>query len=565
MWALENKSNQKNQIVSPNSDSLEKADGQANLPSELLILNRFGIQQNQMLAALKLAHKYKISASEVLIRANIITPNIWHEAQQMLFAEQERAKQKRFMRENLLLDAVHGLKENLPEYSAFRTFTIWQIAFGAFFITAIALATNFQISLLLLIGIILITLFYTGGVLMRGLMLASFQYRQVSEQALINMDNNALPTYSLLIALYKESGQIDGLTKALQHIEWPKHKLDIKLICEEDDVETISAIRAAKLPSYFDLIIVPEAQPRTKPKALNFALPLCQGEYAVLYDAEDRPSPLQLREAYAKFMTESDDLMCLQAPLEIHNANQSWLSRMFAIEYITLFNGILPVLAKWKVPIPLGGTSNHFKIDKLREIGAWDPFNVTEDADLGIRIYRHGYRCSTLSLPTYEEAPPEFTPWVKQRTRWLKGWMQTILVHNRNPARLIKEMGIRNALAFHLFLTSIVISVMIHPVFLYLSLQQLFYLPSSTYSGIDSIFILTSIFNLVGGYTTYGLLAYAVLQATDNGRYSKSLLLLPFYWLIISLAGWRAFIHLLYKPHVWEKTPHGLFANSNSH
>ncbi len=200
----------------------------------------------------------------------------------------------------------------------------------------------------------------------------------------------------------------------------------------------------------------------------------------------------------------------------------------------------------------------HFKIDILKNIGAWDPFNVTEDADLGIRLFREGYRCSTITLPTFEEAPPNFIPWVKQRTRWLKGWMQTVLVHTRNPVHFFNDMGFKNTLAFHLLLTSIIISSLVHPFFIFALAVQLINLGTGEFTSVDSFIIATSVFNLVGGYMTYALLAYAFIQKSNYQSYSKFLFTLPIYWLLISLAGWRALVHIIVKPHEWEKTPHGL-------
>jgi len=194
----------------------------------------------------------------------------------------------------------------------------------------------------------------------------------------------------------------------------------------------------------------------------------------------------------------------------------------------------------------------------LKSIGAWDPYNVTEDADLGIRLFREGYRSATITLPTYEEAPPQLWPWVKQRTRWLKGWMQTVLVHSRNPFHFFSDIGFKNTIAFHLLMTSIIISALIHPFFIAIFTWQAFSWGSAASSGVDGLLIATSVFNLVGGYTTYALLAYAVLKNSRYNACSKLLFTLPIYWLLISFAGWRALIHLIVKPHEWEKTPHGL-------
>ena len=196
----------------------------------------------------------------------------------------------------------------------------------------------------------------------------------------------------------------------------------------------------------------------------------------------------------------------------------------------------------------------------LKSVGAWDPYNVTEDADLGIRLVREGYRASTISLPTFEEAPPKLVPWIKQRTRWMKGWMQTILVHNRNPFRLFIDMGLRNGLVFHLLLTSIVMSSLFHPILICFTVFQL--MSPDAFS--DQNWLLTlGVVNLVAGYTTYFLFAALVLKS-NNYRYNWGILLtIPIYWFLISVAGWRAFVHLIVMPHRWEKTPHGLAPKDN--
>ena len=528
------------------------------LPAELLILNRYGIGYPYLKAAWKLSQKYQVEAFQILIRTKIISLETWLEAQELLDHEREQQKSRRKEKAFLLSQSIHNLNSYLPHYSAKNTFSSFQIIFLLSCFIGFGWLFYIEHQSAILVCLMLLMLFYTASIFLRGLLLASFIPTKSPSTHITPMNDDELPTYSVLVALYKETNQIETLTQSLWELDWPKHKLDIKLICEADDYETIEAILDAKLPPCFELIQVTPAQPRTKPKALNYALPLCRGDYLVLYDAEDRPSPGQLREAYTKFRYEDASLACLQAPLHIHNQHQNWLSGMFAIEYITLFNGILPVLAKWKLPIPLGGTSNHFKIDILKNIGAWDPYNVTEDADLGIRLFREGYRSATITLPTYEEAPPQFIPWIKQRTRWLKGWMQTVLVHSRNPLHFLNDIGLKNTIAFHLLMTSIIISALIHPFFIAIFIWQVFSLGYSASSGVDGVIIAASVFNLVGGYTTYALLAYAVLKNSPYNACSKLLFTLPIYWLLISFAGWRALLHLIVKPHEWEKTPHGL-------
>jgi cellulose synthase/poly-beta-1,6-N-acetylglucosamine synthase-like glycosyltransferase len=208
--------------------------------------------------------------------------------------------------------------------------------------------------------------------------------------------------------------------------DWPRDRLDIKLVLEAGDRATVAAIRRRVASASYEIVIVPPIGPRTKPKALSYALAFARGEFVTVYDAEDRPHPLQLREAHAAFCRAGRDLACLQSSLVIDNGETSWLARLFTIEYAALFDGLLPALAKLGMPLPLGGTSNHFRRAALEAVGGWDPFNVTEDADLGIRLARFGYRAATIALPTLEEAPADLGPWIRQRTRWFKGWMRPV-------------------------------------------------------------------------------------------------------------------------------------------
>ena len=264
-----------------------------------------------------------------------------------------------------------------------------------------------------------------------------------------------MPRYTVFVPLFKEVEILPHLAKALAELDYPPAKLDIKIVLEAVDAATIEAAAKLAFPGNVDLIVVPDRQPRTKPKALNYALQFATGDLAVIYDAEDRPEPDQLRKAATVFHHASADVACLQARLDYFNATENWLSRQFTIEYCTLFRGLLPLLSRFGLPLPLGGTSNHFRIGVLRALGAWDPYNVTEDADLGMRLHRAGYRVETLDSTTYEEACCQTYPWLKQRTRWLKGWMQTFGVHMRAPLSTLRETGLAGFLAFHAYFAGI--------------------------------------------------------------------------------------------------------------
>lgn len=364
--------------------------------------------------------------------------------------------------------------------------------------------------------------------------------------------------YSVLVALYKEASQVEDLVIALSKIKWPRSQLEMFLICEEKDVATITAIERLNLPHYMSLAICPTGTPQTKPRALNYALQFCSGDYLVIYDAEDRPHPNQLLEAHCVFSKSSSDLVCLQAPLVVDNVNESWLTKMFAIEYTTLFSGILHSLSHWAAPMPLGGTSNHFKIKQLLQAGAWDAYNVTEDADLGIRLARMGYRCGTINSPTYEEAPVYFKDWLPQRTRWVKGWMQTLLVILRSPIKLVKALGWQKFFILHFVLTSVVLSVIIHPVVLLVFFVQLYNFIVGHYQTVfESAVVGISTFTLIAGYLTYGFLALTVTKDKTFIPNRMWIFALPAYWLLISIAGWRAIFQLFTAPHKWEKTEHG--------
>jgi glycosyltransferase XagB len=336
----------------------------------------------------------------------------------------------------------------------------------------------------------------------------------------------------------------------------------VKLILEADDHATKRALARLALGLPFEVITSPPIGPRTKPKALNVALLMARGAYTVIFDAEDIPEPDQLRRAVAMFKANDDRLACVQASLTIDNTDDNWITRIFTANYAGHFDVFLAGLAALRLPFPLGGSSNHFRTSVLRKIGAWDPYNVTEDADLGIRLFRLGYWAATLASATYEEAPARFWPWLRQRTRWYKGWMQTWLVHMRRPLRLVRELTPAGAIAFQLFLTCNVFAALIHPFFMitlgYCLLSQS---PLQTVAamGPDSaVFVAT----FLGGYASTIALDLIGLRRRGLLAHGWVLILTPLYWLMLSLAAWRALYQLVCDPQGWEKTEHGLAKNS---
>lgn len=274
-----------------------------------------------------------------------------------------------------------------------------------------------------------------------------------------------LPTYSVLVPLRDEAQMVPQLALAMRGLDFPPEKLRVHFIVEETSGATVDAVRRELSDPRFELIVVPDALPRTKPKALNYALPMVTGQFLVVYDAEDIPEAGQLRLAASTF-AEQPDIGCLQAELVVDNADESLLTALFAGEYAGQFGLMLPLIARLGLPMPLGGTSNHFRVAALRGLGGWDSFNVTEDADLGVRLARYGLRTATIASQTGEEAPVTMRPWLKQRTRWMKGWMQTLIVHNGDWRQLLKDLGWRGFLGFQIYVGSMVLSAPLHTAFM---------------------------------------------------------------------------------------------------
>jgi glycosyltransferase XagB len=366
--------------------------------------------------------------------------------------------------------------------------------------------------------------------------------------------DDGLPVYTIVVALYREAAAVKGLVAALRALNYPVEKLDIKLVVEADDTQTRMAIAALGLGLPFEIIVAPASGPRTKPKALNAALPFARGSFVAVYDAEDRPERDQLRLALEAFVAGDGRLACVQARLTIDNSGDSWLSRLFTAEYAGLFDVFLPGLAAWRLPLPLGGSSNHFRAAVLRESGAWDPYNVTEDADLGMRLARFGYRTAVIPSSTYEA---RFGPWLKQRTRWFKGWMQTWIVHTRTPRRLVRELGWSGFAVFQLLVGGTVLAALVHSLFAAALVFEFAF-------GRSDAPVMTSLHFavLMGGYLISGLLGLIGLARRGLLGCAWALLLMPLYWLMLSLAAWRALYHLARDPYRWEKTEHGLAKTS---
>jgi cellulose synthase/poly-beta-1,6-N-acetylglucosamine synthase-like glycosyltransferase len=382
-----------------------------------------------------------------------------------------------------------------------------------------------------------------------------------SREEVDSVREDELPTYSILIPLYNEAAVIRQIIKAMSAIDYPKDKLDIIITLEEYDHETIQAIKDANPPAYFKTLILPDVQPKTKPKALNVAFPHTKGEFLVIYDAEIVPDPDQLKKAYLAFR-KHPDVSVFQTRQDHYNPGQSLITKLFNAEFSFHFDMYMPGLIKMGLPLPLAGHSTHFRRAALEEAGAWDPYNVTEDADVGIRLARLGHKVDILNSRSTEEATTTIKAWVNQRSRWIKGFIQTAIVHLRHPLRTKNELGGWGKAIALLILVPSSVFINISNLFFWGLLIAWFATQSTVITAMFPTPILyLSFFTFVAGTTTFTYLNLVGIY--KRGRYSlvKYSLLSPLYWVLLAYASVKAAIQLVVNPHHWDKTKHGVHLN----
>ena len=383
-----------------------------------------------------------------------------------------------------------------------------------------------------------------------------------------------LPNFTVLVPVFREANMLRQILRNLYNLNYPREKLDVKILMEENDDETLNEAKLiglfgspkqrvegiprksyAEFLSLFDPVVIPETEIKTKPKACNYGLLRASGELCVIFDAEDDPDPDQLRKAAIMFLRSEENVACLQSKLNFYNARENLLTKWFSIEYASWYEFYLQGLDWINAPIPLGGTSNHFRRRTLDELGAWDPYNVTEDADLGIRLSRQKLRTEMLDTYTLEEATPTVKGWVRQRSRWYKGHLQTYLVHMRYPLKLLRDLGAKQFLKFQLTFGASVFIPIVNPALWLLMLGSL--LVPAVFGGLATGFLLPiCIFNLLVGNASYLLIYVVACLKLKKYRLVPLALLMPGYWVLVSLASWRGLIQLAKKPFHWEKTKH---------
>lgn len=461
--------------------------------------------------------------------------------------------------------AVDGLSDAHPRLSARSSFSIVQRILFSTIAAGLVAAFWFVPVLTGTVLMSLMIVLYTAVIGLRvDLMARSSGHDRFSftDDELAQLDPATLPRFTILVPAYREPEVLPHLVDNLAALDYPAELLEIKLLLEEDDAETRAAAAAMNLTAPFEIVVVPPIGPRTKPKALNYALLDSTGDIVCIYDAEDRPEPLQLKKVAATFQQLGPEVACVQGELAYFNADENLITRWFAVEYRAWFTQFLPSLSKVDAPIPLGGTSNHFRRDLLVQLGAWDPYNVTEDADLGIRLRRQGYRVAVLDSVTYEEANTDFVNWIKQRSRWYKGYAQTYLVHMRHPIQLLRDVGFGGFVRFNLFVGGTPLLAAINPIswmllVMWFTLEPQFIvdimIPPVYYAGLAGW--------LIGNFAFF-YLNLGVAYTFNKWSVFRAALLLPLYWVMMAIAAVKAFYQLIFNPSYWEKTQHGLSSQS---
>ncbi|MBJ7340481.1 glycosyltransferase [Mycolicibacterium sp.] len=464
-------------------------------------------------------------------------------------------------RERALHDAINGLRDDDPLNSASTPIVGWQrpvlwamllIFVGCVLVAPLATAVA-------LIGLC------TFGYVVTMLDRVTIFRQGLASRAIVISDEEAraipdavLPRYTILVPAYNEPEVVGDLIGAMSRLEYPRDRLQVLLLLEADDHVTIDAAEACGESDTITIVLVPPAEPRTKPKACNYGLHFTTGDIVTIFDAEDLPEPLQLRRVVATFERLPNDVVCVQAKLRYHNGGQNLLTGWFTAEYGLWFGYLLPGMMRTSSPIPLGGTSNHLLKSVLDEIGAWDPFNVTEDADLGLRIAASGYRTAVVDSETLEEANSDPINWIRQRSRWYKGYLQTWLVHIRRPRELLRTIGLRSFIRFNLVLAGTPIIAVLNLMFWFITMVWFLGQPAVVGDVFPSYIYFPALIALILGNGATLYMNLIALREDDRSDLLIPGLTVPVFWLMMSVAAAKGLYQLIRSPSYWEKTFHGL-------
>ena len=452
------------------------------------------------------------------------------------------------------------LPENHSAKKHIRIENIWFLYFVlSLIIFLVLLKIIFNISIVIFISAI-IAIFYFLFMLFKVVIVIKARNRpmvKISRKDLLKIKKKDLPIYTIIIPLYREENVIKQIKKAMMSIDYPKEKLDIIITLEEYDNYTREAIEENKMPKYFRRLILPNVNPKTKPKALNVAIREAKGEFIVIYDAEIVPDKNQLKKAYLAFKNHPE-ISVFQTRLDHYNVKQNILTNLFNAEFSFYYDLFLPGLQKFNLPIPLSGHSTHFRKEAIISVGAWDPYNVAEDCEIGIRLQRHGYKVDILDSFSKEEATSTLSGWIKQRTRWMKGFIQTSIVHMRYPIKFKNQIGgWINFIGFFFAVPGTVIINILNLLYWVLLIIWLITKAPIISSSFPKPILYISFITFLAGNLMFTYLNLAGVYRRNKFAVVKYCILSPIYWILLSFATSRALIQFIFSPHSWEKTVHG--------
>ncbi len=472
--------------------------------------------------------------------------------ERMMLHELQRGQES-----ELSQNALWGLKTRFPMHSAAQPFTAQQALWLVFALAFVAFALMWDHEPSLVAGFTaMLGLFaLLGGFHIWCILPLKLPQAPVS----IVIPDAELPVYSVFVPLFRESKIIEQTVAALRALDYPAAKLDIKLIVELEDKALHKRLEDMRLPSHMEVIVVPRLEPQTKPRALSYTLPFARGELLAVYDAEDIPAADQLRRIAGAFALAPKNVACLQTQLGYYNRNDSWLARHAAIEYAFQFKLLFPRLAKFGAPLLFAGASSHYRIASLRHVGGFDPHNVARDSGLSLRLARFGFRTALFPSTTREEATTRLAAWMAQRIRWSRGMLQTAIVNSRSPLRMYRELGARSFLMTQIATSVTLIAALAHPLFLLwvASSAALLLLdlpaPDRLWLFLQTLYVIVAAFAFVAAM----MAAVRTSLLLGRGAWMITILTLPLYWLLISLASWVAVVQYFFGVSSWVKTPHG--------
>ncbi len=373
--------------------------------------------------------------------------------------------------------------------------------------------------------------------------------KDVPEPA-IDKNRKEFPLVTILVPLKQENEVIHQTFSAISNLNYPSSSIQGIIIVESTDTLTKKSIETSIIPDGFEVMEIPTLPPFTKGRAIQRALLVAKGKYITIYDAESRPEPNQVIKA-VEILEKEKGKTCLQSIIRIENAKENEITSFFASEFWDWYDKRMVNLHKRGIPFGLGGNSFFLATETLKEVGGWDPFNVTEDAELTVRLIKNNVDIKLMNSITHEACPSTMKNWIKQRTRWSKGLLTTSIIHLISGKFGFKGFTFKQW--YHFWLRMYVGNLI---PFFFAFIFILFLFQSFSYENFVLVNIVLAI-NLVPSlivsmwadkknFNTMGI------KIRIHNLFAVTLI----YWGMYLWAGFRANYEFLFSPLKWHKTDH---------